>query len=200
MFSSIRQQSEEPDFPSVRLEGFRVVLRPPCLDDYQQWALVRSQNKNFLQPYEPTWPTEALDQDFFERRLKRQIRDWKNDRAYAFLVFLKSQETLIGGINVNNVCRGAAQFGSIGYWLDETMQGNGYMSETLRIVLNYCFSDLRLHRVNASCLPHNTPSIKLLKRLGFAEEGFASRYLQINGVWEDHVLFGRTKEDWECVV
>ena len=85
---------------------------------------------------------------------------------------------------------GALRHGNLGYWLDEDLQNKGYMFEAANLVLNYAFDDLNLKRINAACLPHNVRSIKLLKKLGFEEEGYARKYFQINGVWQDHRLFG----------
>ena len=54
---------------------------------------------------------------------------------------------------------------------------------------------LRLHRLEASCLPHNQPSIRLLEGVGFYREGFARAYLRIDGAWRDHVLYALLDSD-----
>ncbi len=171
------------------------MCRPPVLSDYRQWIAVRGANQAGLKPFEPSWPKDWADKAFFERRTQRQIQDWQTGRAYAFLI-LKPDQTLIGGVNINNVCRGAAQFASLGYWLDTAHQGQGYMHDALGLIAEFAFEDLGLHRLNASCIPRNTRSKNLLLRSGFQEEGFARKYLRINGVWEDHHLFGLPVETW----
>ena len=103
---------------------------------------------------------------------------------------------MIGGMNVNNICRGAAQYATLGYWISEDHQGQGYMSEALRLTLQFCFERLKLHRVNAACLPNNARSENLLRRAGFKHEGFAEKYISINGAWRDHVLYGLNVENW----
>lgn len=175
--------------PDISLEGFRIFLRPPCTKDWQQWAQVRGENRDHLEPYEPRWVEDCLSEDFFRRRLKRQSYDWQIERACSFLIFKKQEDVLIGGMNINNICRGAAQYASLGYWIDRDHQGQGYMSEALRLTVQYCFEELKLHRIHAACIPDNERSKNLLLRGGFSEEGFAKRYLQINGTWQDHVLF-----------
>lgn len=172
----------------VRIDTKRLLLRPARFSDHAQWAQVRGRNKDYLKPYEPRWPDNCLDKAFFERRVQRLTRDWLGDNAYTFLIF--ERDCLIGGINVNNVARGAAQFASLGYWLDEAMQGNGYMGEAAMGVIDYAFGPLGLHRVNAATLPHNQRSRNMLERLGFVEEGFAKAYIQIDGIRADHVLYG----------
>jgi ribosomal-protein-alanine N-acetyltransferase len=183
-----------PLLPDIALEGSRVVVRPPQREDWVDWAAVRRKNQDFLKPFEPVWPQNALDADHFDRRLRRQAADWQTGRAHAFLIFMKAD--LVGGININNICRGAAQFASLGYWLAKDAQGRGYMAEALRLICGYAFADLKLHRLNAGCLPDNARSRNLLLRAGFREEGFAEKYLEIDGRWQDHILFGLTVENW----
>lgn len=180
--------------PPLWLHGSRVDLRPPTLSDWTVWARIRGRNRDALKPLEPLWPENALSESFFIRRLQRQVRDWDSDQAYSFLMFGKDGGDLIGGININHVARGAAQYASLGYWLDKDHQGHGYMTEGLGLVIEYAFSALTLHRLNAACLPENERSIALLKRLRFEEEGFARSYVQIAGRWRDHILFGRVRE------
>ena len=191
-----------PDLPAVSLEGTRITMRPPSLTDWREWSDLRRKNQAYLKPFEPGWAEDCFTKEFYLRRMKRQIIDWHRERSQPFLIFKKSGKSgespcLIGGMNINNICRGAAQYAALGYWIDEAHQGQGYMSEALRLTLCYAFDDLELHRVNASCLPENERSKKLLLKAGFAEEGFARRYLQIDGRWQDHTLFGITIEDFE---
>lgn len=178
--------------PPLRLTGARVYVRPPVMGDWPAWAGVRRDNYHALETLEPTWPEGCLTQEFFARRLKRQTQDWHDRTAYSFVIFL-NDNTLIGGINLNHVAHGAARNASLGYWLDEGHQGQGYMREALALVIGYAFGPLGLHRLHGACLPHNVKSIALLKGLGFAEEGFAKSYYRINGEWQDHVLFGLVK-------
>ncbi len=176
------------------LQTQRLVLRPATMLDFDEWRTVRAINQNFLQPYEPTWPRNALSDVFFKRRVERLSKDWAEDKTYAFLIF--HEDGLIGGINLNNVARGAAQYASLGYWLDELSQGHGYMGEAAGAVLSYAFDTLGLFRVNAATLPHNMRSRRMLERLGFTEEGFARGYIQINGERADHILYGLNRADF----
>lgn len=163
--------------------------------DCVQWVSVRRKNRDFLKPFEPSWPQGGIDEDYFHRRLSRLARERDLDHTYAFLIFT-CEEALIGGININNVSRGAAQFASLGYWLDEQSQGFGYMGEAGMAVLDYAFHALLLDRMNAATLPENEKSKALLKRWGFREEGFAKAYIQIDGIRRDHILFGMNKADF----
>ncbi|MBL4804695.1 MAG: GNAT family N-acetyltransferase [Alphaproteobacteria bacterium] len=191
-FSSLKK----PSFPAIELSAERIYMRPPMIEDAKSWAEVRGRNISHIQPFDPKWPDDALTPDLFLRRISRQFYEWQHDRARAFLIFDTHTHALIGGMNINNICRGAAQYASLGFWIDEDCQGQGLMREALALTLKYCFEDLKLHRVHASCLPHNERSKKTLHAAGFKKEGFAEKYLQINGLWEDHVLFGLPKENW----
>lgn len=190
------QKKQSIDIPSVHLEGERIIMRPPLPGDYRAWRDVRAGNKDFLQPYEPLWPSGCLKRDFFERRLLRQYQSWQAGTGRYFLIFSKDNDVLIGGMNINHICRAAAQYASLGYWLDRNHQGKGYMAEALDLTLYHTFQDLRLHRVNASCVPSNKRSRNCLIRAGFMEEGRAVKYLEINGRWQDHILFGLPVENW----
>ena len=184
-----------PSLPAVELHGPRLVVRPPRAGDAEDWAATRNRNRAFLTPFEPLWPDEDLTAAHFTQRLARQAADWRLGRGQPFLVFLHDG-ALAGGININNIARGAAQYASLGYWLDEARQGQGLMLEALNLIIAYGFEEVRLHRFNAGCLTHNTRSHNLLFRCGFRVEGMAEKYLEINGEWRDHVLFGLPVERW----
>ena len=84
----------------------------------------------------------------------------------------------------------------MGYWIDEALAGNGYMPEALVVVARFAFEELRLHRIQVAIVPRNTASRRVVEKLELRDEGTAVRYLEINGVWEDHIRYGFTVEDW----
>ena len=186
--------------PNYVLSSARVLMRPPLLSDWAEWARVRGANKNFLTPFEGTWPDDCLNEDFYKQRLKMQVQEWKAEQKNFFLIFKRQGDQaneLIGGMNINDITRGIAQFASLGYWISHEYEGQGYMSEALHLTLKYGFEYAQLHRIHASCLPENERSKALLLRFGFKEEGFAEKYLQVNGIWQDHILFGLPVEYWK---
>ena len=196
MLWSQKKPSSVTMLPDIELCSKRLLMRPARSADWPQWASVREKNRTYLKPYEPQWGANALEKDFFARRLKRQAREWDLGQACAFVILNRENNLLIGGMNINNICRGAAQFASLGYWIDEDHQGQGLMQEAMQLTLRYCFMDLNLHRINCACLTHNARSKNLLTKAGFSEEGKAEKYLQIDGRWQDHLLFGLTREAW----
>lgn len=209
---------------SHQLESDRLLLRIGQPLDWQAWRELREQSKIFLTPWEPSWPAEALTFDYYSGNLRRQWRDWKEGKAYAFLIFSKNSEVrpfsqfgqrspqpqpdismdpdrqkppprLVGGIALAQIERGAGQMGKLGYWIGAPFARQGFMTEAVRLVTGFGFETLALHRIGADCMPSNEPSKRLLSKLGFEQEGLAKSYLRINGVWEDHILWGLTQKD-----
>jgi ribosomal-protein-alanine N-acetyltransferase len=182
--------------PPFRLTGRRTVLRAPDRLDWRAWAELRHGSRAFLTPWEPSWGEDALSRAAFRRRLARYALEWHSDQGYTFLLFRLEDDALLGGISLTNVRRGVAESASVGYWVGEPHARQGYMSEGLALTLRFAFERLRLHRVEAACLPHNGPSRGLLLKSGFTEEGYAREYLCIDGKWQDHILFGILAHDW----
>lgn len=180
---------------TLRLVGEQTFLRPPERGDYEAWAALRARSRDFLSPWEPTWPADALSRANFRARIARYGDDWRSDQGYNFFIF-RADETLVGGIGLSNMRRGVAETGSLGYWIGVPFARQRHMTAALPLVLDFSFHRLRLHRVEAACLPTNVPSKSLLLRTGFTEEGYARRYLLIDGKWQDHVLFAILREDW----
>ena len=179
-----------------RLAGERVFLRLPERGDYEDWASLRGRSRNFLVPWEPSWPVDALSRASFRTRVARYAEDWRTDQAYNLFIFTLD-ETLIGGVGLSNLRRGVSESASLGYWIGKPFAQRGYMTAALPLVLAFAFERLRLHRVEAACLPNNTPSRSLLVRASFRQEGYARQYLCIEGKWQDHLLFAILREDWD---
>jgi ribosomal-protein-alanine N-acetyltransferase len=163
--------------------------------DFPQWSKLREDSRAFLTPWEPIWPSDDLTRAGFRRRLRRYAEDISADRAYPFLIFRMVDQALVGGVTLANVRRGIVQAGTVGYWTGEQFAGHGYMTLALRVLLPFIFSELNLHRIEAACIPTNKASVRVLEKCGFVREGLARRYLCINGIWQDHLLFARLADD-----
>lgn len=196
-FSIIRfLQAGSGGVPPVRLSYRRVYLRPPLGSDWEQWATLRTQSRDFLVPREATWAKDALSRGAFRRRLRTHSRDWRADRVHGFLIFLAKDDTLLGGITLSNNRRGNIQSATLGYWVGAPHAGKGYMTEALHAVIRFAFRHLNLHRLEAACLTDNPASQRVLEKTGFTREGYARKYLCINGEWRDHLTFGLLEEDY----
>jgi len=175
--------------------GDTVVLRVPQMSDYAEWAALREASREFLTPWEPTGPPDDLTRASYRRRIKRYAEDQRSDLAYPLFVFRKSDNVLVGGLTLANIRRGCAQAGNLGYWMGAAHSRRGYMTAAVKAVIPFAFETLRLHRVEAACIPANIASIRLLEKTGFRREGFAREYLCIDGAWQDHLLYARLKHD-----
>ena len=178
-------RSADPQ-PMVRGDG--LYLRPAIGADYSAWARLREQSRAFLTPWEPTWPSDDLTRAAFRRRLRRQAEDIARDEGFAFLIFESTSDELLGGLTLGGIRRGVAQAATLGYWMGAPHAGKGRMTRAVAAVVRFGFDTLRLHRIEAACIPDNAPSIALLERNGFQREGFARAYLKINDAWRDHIL------------
>lgn len=178
-----------------RIEGTKVFLRPPEAGDYQTWAELREASRDFLAPWEPAWPEDGLTRGAFRHRLRRYALDRRAKSGHSLFIFRGTDDALVGGINVTNIRRAAAQTASLGYWIGAPHAHRGYMTEALELVVGFAFDPLHLNRLEAACMGDNEASTKLLARAGFRHEGTARKYLRINNVWHDHELFALLRED-----
>jgi ribosomal-protein-alanine N-acetyltransferase len=180
--------------PVVRGDG--LFLRPPQNGDYAAWAELRAKSRAHLTPWEPTWAPDELSRASYRRRLRLYAQEMRDDLGYAFFIFTEPDERLLGGVTLSNVRRGVTQAVTLGYWTGAPFAGQGCMSRAVAAILPFVFDDLRLHRVEAACLPQNIASQRVLQRNGFQREGLARRYLRIDGAWRDHELFAVVLEDF----
>jgi ribosomal-protein-alanine N-acetyltransferase len=160
--------------PLVRGEG--LYLRAPEMRDFEAWTKLREVSRAFLTPWEPTWPADDLRRYAFRARIRRYGEEIARDEAYPFLVF-------------------RAQCATLGYWIGAPHAGQGHMTRAVLAATRFAIGHLRLHRIEAACLPQNAASMRLLKRCGFQQEGYARAYLRINGTWQDHLLFALLESD-----
>lgn len=174
--------------PSPALKGARVNLRLPQASDYRQWADLRASSRSFLEPWEPRWAVDELERGAWRQRLARYGEDFASGTALPFFIF-ENGGGLVGGITLGNIRHGVAQTGQVGYWIGHNHAGRGLMLEALGLLVTHAFETLRLHRVEAACIPNNQRSIRLLEKAGFQREGLLRSYLRINGAWQDHYLY-----------
>src|SRR5690606_29225733 len=137
----------------VRIGG--LYLRPPGNGDYSAWAELRARRREHLVPWEPQSTRDALSRDAFRRRLRHYQRELREDLGYAFFIFRENDDTLLGGLKLSNVRRGVTQASAVGYWIGLPYAGRGHMSTALSGALRFAFDELKLHRIEAACMPHN---------------------------------------------
>mgnify|MGYP001765524426 CR=1 FL=1 len=181
--------STGPRWPLLVIDHEALIIRPPEAHDFAAWADLRGKSRAFLERWEPLWPQDDLTRAAYRRRMRRYTHEIEQDEAYPFFVVLKDQQTLVGGLTLGNIRRGAAQSGTLGYWMGEAFAGKGLMSTAVALVCRLGFLHLKLERIEAACLPENAASIRLLEKSGFRREGLARQYLDIAGRRRDHLLY-----------
>lgn len=183
---------------SHRLTSERLVLRAPRTADVAELRRVLRKNHEHLAPWNPL-PRPGEDPTTItavSNLILRQRREWKDGRSYGFYLATKdTPDRLIGRIALNGVMRGAMHGAYLGYWMDAEHLSAGLCTEGIRAVLDFAFGTAELHRIQAAIMPRNVRSLRVIEKLGFRREGYAERYLQIAGTWEDHILYARTREE-----
>ena len=173
----------------VRIETERLTLRPPIHADFRDWADLRQQSADFLVPWEPSWATDHLSRKAFTNRVYWASRALAQGTAVPLFLRRREDDVLLGAITLDNIRRGPAQAGTLGYWIGASHARQGYMREAITGLVHYAFQSLDLSRIEAACLAENTASRGVLEKCGFKYEGVAQSYLQINGRWRNHVLY-----------
>jgi ribosomal-protein-alanine N-acetyltransferase len=183
------------------LTGPRVELRPLRGSDFDAWHDVRSRSREWLEPWEPladpSSPDPVTDPEAFRARCGAWERQRHFDTAYGFGLFLHDG-SLVGEVSLGSVQRGPFQSAFVGYWIDAWHAGQGLIPEGVAVILRYGFDELHLHRIEAAIVPRNHASRRVAEKLGLRDEGISVRFLQIRGVWEDHVRYAVTSEEWKA--
>ncbi|MBV6515613.1 MAG: GNAT family N-acetyltransferase [Planctomycetaceae bacterium] len=184
-----------PELP--RFDTARLRLRMAQPSDAAAIVAFLDEEREFLAPFEPVRPAEYYSEEYWRLQAARLVQEFIDGRSLRLWLF-DAQEPLrvLGRANLSRVERGGFHACNLGYALRRSAQGKGLMKEALEPLLAYAFGPMNLHRIEANYMPHNERSGRLLRRLGFREEGLAREYLFINGQWQDHVLTSLTNRRW----
>jgi ribosomal-protein-alanine N-acetyltransferase len=177
------------------IETERMSLRLPVQSDFKSWAMLREESVEFLEPWEPSWSIDHLSRKNFNNRVYWSQKAAGDGTALPVFMILRSTGKILGAITLDNIRRGPAQVGTLGYWIGKSYSRNGFMREAIDAVVYYAFNSIDLSRVEAACLPDNLASRSVLEKSGFKYEGVAQSYLQINGRWRNHVLYACLRSD-----
>ncbi|KNF08647.1 acetyltransferase [Gottschalkia purinilytica] len=179
----------------MKLSGENIYVQLAKESDTDSLLELEVKNKDFFQLF-----TDLRKESFYTyqgqlERIRNEIESSKADRSYLFLIYLKNSEQVIGEVTLSEVVRGNLQSCWIGYFLDKDHNGKGYMTEAVKLVVEYAFRELDLHRIEAGVMPHNIGSTKVLLKAGFHKEGIAKKNVKINGHWEDHQTLAIIKDE-----
>lgn len=180
--------------PYMELYGPRIRLRPFQTGDGASLLEIHEFNRESFERVSPVRSPEFFTESAQDLQIQADLARWRTDLGYAFAVVLGDR--IIGRMALSNVVRGAWQNATLGYWIDARFQDQGFATEAVRGIVTAAFEVLSLHRVQAAIMPKNAPSLKVIEKLGFNDEGLATHYLNINGRWEDHRIFSLTREQY----
>lgn len=178
------------------MSSLHIYLRALKEDDARALYDLRVRNREFLRPYEPIQPDDHFTLTAQRQVIEKAETNWSSGAGYGFGVFLTASHDLVGRVSLSNVVRGAWQSCTLGYWLDQSHNGRGYMTQAVRLAVAFAMTEVQLHRVQAGVMPRNVASTRVVEKSGFRYEGLAPYYLNINGAWEDHLIYSITREIW----
>ncbi|MDO5647914.1 GNAT family N-acetyltransferase [Paracoccus sp. (in: a-proteobacteria)] len=177
-----------------QLQAERLILRLPQHGDFHAWANLRRESRDFLTPWEPVWSPDHLSRRNFTNRVVWAARACRAGTGLPLFI-IRRDGVLLGAITLDNIRRGPAQSATMGYWIGQAHARNGYMRESIGVLVHHAFTTLDLSRIESACLAENIPSRGVLEKSGFKYEGVAQSYLQIAGRWRNHVLYANLRSD-----
>ncbi len=169
------------------MENFDVILKLADLSFAERLLDYQIRNKEFLEPFTPKRRESFYTIEKQQQILLQNIESFEKYQGYCFYIFSIKENLIIGSINLSNIVRSIFQSCFLGYSLDKDFTNNGYMSFAIREIVKFAFDKLKLHRIEANVMPRNTPSIRVLEKNNFINEGVSKDYLKINSKWEDHI-------------
>ena len=184
----------------VTLECGDLVLRPIRYRDRREWSEVRSRNAQWIGPWEATNPLPGSELPSYAGMVRSLNQQARQDTCLPFVITerqggLGAAPAIAGQLTVSSIVWGSARMATLGYWVDESRAGRGIAPTAVAMATDHCFKVLGLHRMEINIRPENRPSLRVVQKLGFREEGLRRRYLHIAGGWTDHLSFALTAEE-----
>ena len=180
----------------VRVRAGSVELRPLRRSDGDRWQQIRVRDRAAISPWDATsslsW-TERHNRAQWHSHRSLLIAAARRGEVLPFAITLAGQ--FVGQVTIGGVQRGALRSAWVGYWVDSTVQGGGVATAAVALAVGHAFGPVGLHRIEATIAPENVGSQAVVAHVGFRQEGFLQRYLDINGAWRDHLLFALTREE-----
>ena len=177
----------------VQLRWGRVGLRPLRYRDKREWSQLREDNRSWLSRWEATSPTG----DGVPRSFNAMVRT-QSSQARAGLqvpLAITLDEALVGQISINPLWWGSLRCGAIGYWVAQSVAGQGIAPLAVAMLTDHAMLVMGVHRIELNIRPENVASLRVAEKLGFRDEGLRQAYLHIDGGWRDHRAFALTSEE-----
>ena len=175
-------------FPFLLTKNLKIVI---LKEKYSKKVLdYYVRNRDSFKIWEPRRKKNFYTLAHHRTALKEGLKKIKEGKEYRFMIFDKDDIELnkvIGVLSFSSIVKGPFLSCFVGYSIDNEIQNKGYMTQALKAGIDFIFNTIGLHRVEANIMPNNIPSLKVVTKLGFKNEGLSPKYLKINGIWEDHI-------------
>ncbi|UVJ38475.1 GNAT family N-acetyltransferase [Arthrobacter sp. CJ23] len=183
----------------VTLEHGDLALRPIRYRDRREWTEVRSRNTDWLAPWEASNPAPGGHLPNYRQMVASLNEQARHASALPFVITERTpgfrEPRIVGQLTVSSIVWGSAMMATLGYWVDQARAGHGIAPTAVAMATDHCFRTLGLHRMEINIRPENAPSLRVVEKLGFRDEGHRERFLHINGEWADHRTFALTSEE-----
>ncbi len=183
----------------VTLESGDIVLRPIRYRDRKEWTQLRARNSDWLAPWEASNPAPGGGLPDYRQMVRSLKAQAAQASALPFVITAwtpgHKSPVIVGQLTVSSIVWGSAMMASLGYWVDRDRAGQGIAPTAVAMATDYCFNTMGLHRMEINIRPENGPSLRVVEKLGFRDEGYRPRFLHINGKWADHRTFALTAEE-----
>ncbi len=177
------------------LKGERIYLKIPTMKDVDSIRkhINDKQVIKFLDvvPH----PYKRSDGEWYIKNMVR--KGLKEKKAFQFSICLNDTHEIIGGMSVSGIHK-RDKNAELGYWIGRKFWRNGYATEALKLILDFSFNKLKLHKVYARANEPNIGSIKLMKKFGFKKEGLFRKHTFCCNRWHNSIQMGVLREEYEA--
>ena len=173
----------------IKLETERLILRTGTAEDAPHLHQYYTENLEFFSEYSPDYPFPIKFLPFHVRWLEleeQQLKDKARIRFYLYMKGATNEDQIVGDFCFGQVSWGGFLSCSLGYKMHQDFTGQGLCTEAIEAGIKYLFEQWKLHRIEASIMPANLGSVRIVEKLGFQYQGLAPKFLKIGGNWEDH--------------
>ncbi|WP_312868527.1 GNAT family N-acetyltransferase [Amycolatopsis pithecellobii] len=193
-------EARHPGWPArlgpLKVRAGVVALRPIRLRDAGDWSQIRQRDQQHLERWEPTAPGSWADRNgFWSWPPQWMALRGLARRGQSLPFVITADGDYAGQITLGNVIRASLRSAWIGYWVSSTSVDGGVATAAVSLLVDHAFGPAGLHRIEATVRPENEPSIRVLTKTGFRQEGLFQRYLDVAGDWRDHLCFAITAEE-----
>ena len=195
MFKHFFKNLRQKDDRTVRLYGENCILRTFHEGDARQLASLMARNKYFWSTFEPLHRDDFYTEEAQYKKIIESMQMMAMKREFMFGVYTLDGKHLIGHISLYAIKRLPYSSAFIGYAMDENYTGKGIATEAVKLVVQFAFETLNLHRVEAFIAPTNISSMRVVEKIGFQQEGLMRELLYINGKWVDHYMYAILQRD-----